>query len=191
MEPTKFYKREYLEAWYTVKTKEKEERAKEVIKKHVEKTAVVAISGKDSLVSLAITAMVAKENPKSFEFTAVVGKYFIDREIPTKIVNELVEIAKQFCDVYIFEEKWNVHADLFALIAKRYKVDTIISGIRNSENGFHPQVEYRWWGKLINPISHWGLRDVWAFIAHYRIRIPNLYYLAPVPWARLQDLMFD
>lgn len=187
-----FYKREYLEAWFIISTREKEAKAKELIRKYYTrgKKVGVMLSGKDSLTALGITAAVAQE--ESFEFDVVISRYFVDRVIP-EAVDELKQIAQQFTkNVVIYDERWRTHANLFDLVAKKFGYNIVISGIRRAENGpHHLEIEHYKWGLLINPILHWTLRDVWAFLAHYKIRVPEAYSRSVVPWARLQDLLFD
>ena len=190
-----WYKREYLEAWYQVVTKQKETRARNLIKKAIrtveDKRIAVTLSGKDSLTALGITASVAQE--ESFEFDVVISRYFVDRVIPHIVVEELKQIAQQFTkNVVIYDERWGTHANFFDLVAKKFGYNIVISGIRRAENGpHHLEIEHYKWGLLINPILHWALRDVWAFLAHYKIRVPEAYSQSVVPWARLQDLLFD
>jgi len=180
----KFYRGEYLEAVYIVKTRQKEEKAKELIRENATGEVGVAVSGKDSLVVLSLTTAV-KEG-----VVAVISTYFIDRKIPTETIEELVKIAKKFTNnIILYEEKWNVHAGLFKTIAKKYKFNTIISGLRRKENGPHWTVERYNTMMLLNPIIHWTATDIWAYLYHYRIPVPRVYREAPFPWTRLQELL--
>jgi 3'-phosphoadenosine 5'-phosphosulfate sulfotransferase (PAPS reductase)/FAD synthetase len=185
----KFYKKTYLNTIYLVKVREKEEKAKKLIKEHIEGEVGVAVSGKDSLVALSITASVAEEKP--FKFAAVISSHFIDQKLPKNIIEELISIVKRFTDhVILHDEKWNAHANLFRLFATKYGFSTIVSGLRRVENGPHMAIERYNWGLLLNPIIHWNATEVWAYLNNYDIPVPRVYRDAMFPWTRLQDLAF-
>ena len=186
------YPPEYLEAVHLTQTASKEGRAREVIRRHSSTNTAVALSGKDSEVSLHLTATAG------VAVDVVVSAYAAERRLPQKVVDELRAFAESLGvrRVVIHDEPWDVHASLFAIISRTYGYDAIITGLRSRENrGHFRAVEYIRVAhdkrvKLINPIINWNTKEVWSYIYHHRLPVPTPYRLAP-PDASLQHLVFS
>ena len=184
------YKPEYLETVYAVKTREKEKRAREVIRRHAS-NAVVALSGKDSMVALhlAVTAEI--------DVDVVIATYVAETRIPAKVVDELRAFAEglDVRRIIIHDEPWDVHASLFRIISNRYGYNVVVTGLRREENRYHfGAVEYEMvrpgkMVKLVNPVIDWSSAEVWSYIYHYRLSLPTPYRIGASPNVSLQHLI--
>lgn len=181
------YPPQYLESVYTVRTKEKEERAIRLLSRFINHPQIVAtLSGKDSLASLHLAARAGATD------TAVISAYIGNRRLPDHVIDELAAIAKTLgARVVVHNEPWDIHATLFRIISSRYGYNIIITGLRRRENRGHTGVtEYYTWGMLLNPIIDWTAAEVWSYIYRHGLPIPSPYSLATRPETPLQHLVF-
>jgi 3'-phosphoadenosine 5'-phosphosulfate sulfotransferase (PAPS reductase)/FAD synthetase len=172
------YEPEYLKAVYMTRTKEREKRAREVIRKHITENAAVALSGKDSMAALHLTATTETD----VDIDVVIAAYVAVRRLPQKVVDELRAFAESLGvrRVIIHDEPWDVHASLFAIISRTYGYNVLITGLRRRENrGHFSAVEYiRVDGRtvrLINPLIDWSAAEVWSYIYNYRLPVLTPY----------------
>jgi len=184
---TKFYRPEYLRAVYAVSVQRKEQKAIELVKRFTAAKAAVALSGKDSLVSLHLAL-------RSGINAAAINRYAGMRRLPDGVVDELVHIARNLgARVEIISEPWDAaHDSVFRIIATRYGYSVIITGLRRRENGSHMPVETHLWGVTINPVVDWTAAEVWAYVHHHGLPVPSAYCAArhAFPDNSLQRLAF-
>ncbi len=178
------YPKEYMESLYLVRTKHKEEKAKEIIRKIIRNNKVLTtLSGKDSVVALHLALSVGV----AIDVT-VISAYIANKHLPQAVIDELQAIAQSLgVRVIIHNAPWDIHDSLFRIICHTYNCDILITGLRRKENRRHSSVvEYYDRYILLNPIINWSVNEVWSYIFHYRLPVPSLYRFATRPETPLQ-----
>ena len=178
-----WYKEEFLKTIAMIFLPRRIEEAMKILRRALNKKAVVTLSGKDSIVSLHI-AITSQLEPD-----VIINTYVGQRELPSNVVEELYEIAKQMARrIIVTSLKWNVHSTLFNEIAKHYDYEAVITGLRQQENELLVRVRS---AEIVSPIWRWRTSDVWAYAFTFDLSIPSLYCRAETPFASLQRLAFS
>jgi 3'-phosphoadenosine 5'-phosphosulfate sulfotransferase (PAPS reductase)/FAD synthetase len=177
----------FFETIYDFYTRRKELKAMEILMGLNNRKAVVAFSGKDSLVAMHIALRVMHR-------PVVVNRYVGTRQLPSEVVQELVQVAINVgAEVIVTDYRWNRHSSLFVLIARNFDAD-VITGLREQEDGddgFLPKFPINnGMHYVVSPVYNWRHSDIWAYISRYDLPVPEMY--CNNDWRQsLQSLIFQ
>jgi 3'-phosphoadenosine 5'-phosphosulfate sulfotransferase (PAPS reductase)/FAD synthetase and related enzymes len=181
-----WYPPAYLKSVFLVKVSRKEQQAIKVIKEHAKGRVAVALSGKDSLVSLHLTVQ------SGIAPDVIISRFAGMRPLPDAVVDELADIAGSLgARVVLHDKPWDAaHAALYNIVAREYGYNIVITGLRRRENrADHAVVETYRWGVVVNPIVDWTVAEVWSYIFHHKLPVPSPYCSSLFPETSLQRLV--